>query len=470
MLKTFIQKSIAAINDAKDLNVAVQMARFLGEILWKNSIGQYELIELENALVEKYAGQFEITKITINKEPKYPYLHILTKAYDTGGHTRIVDRLIHSETMQDSAVLVTESTGPNTLKKLSAAKFGFTQLGKLGDSRTKIAAIINILAQCETVILHLHPHDIEAVIAVAIAKKHFGINVLIYNHADHVFSYGYAVADRVLEISYFGWALRHARQSEKKSLFVGIPLKLPDHDQDIKTRSDDGYLTAAGSAYKFKPGQGYSFPDFLTQITRKIDAPFVLIGPQPLRNWWWWKTYFKTKLDATSKIRFTSKMPHEEYLNYLKNATAFVDSFPMTGGTAFPEILSLGVPCFGVLTGAHGYTPADQLKSTSVAQLSEDLSTYISKRQRPGIALDAIVDQLYETHETENVANRITKAMENHASDLPPLWENPAAVDASFYEKIWREKKMFSMPLHTLPNIRLFFLFMAYWWKKNRLV
>lgn len=465
MLNTFIQKSIAAINQVEDLNEAVQMSRFLGEILWKNSIGQYELIELENALVEKYTDQFDLN---IADTPRYPYLHVLTKAYDTGGHTRIVDRLIHSEAMQDSAVLVTESTGPNTLKKLSAAKYGFTQIGKLADSRIKIQSIIVILARCETAILHLHPHDIEAVIAVAIAKKHFGIKVLIYNHADHVFSYGYAVADRVLEISYFGWALRHARKSEKKSLFVGIPLKLPDQSIKAKPRSDDGYLTAAGSAYKFKPGQGFSFPDFLTQLTKKMGVPFILIGPQPLRNWWWWGAIIKTTLDAKSKIKFTSKMPHDEYLKYLQNATAFVDSFPMTGGTAFPEILSLGVPCFGVLTGAHGYTPADQLKSVSIAQLSDDLNRFIKTRQRPDVALDDIVHQLYEAHETEKVAGRISKAMESDISDVQPLWKNPAAVDSTFYEKIWREKKIFSMPLHTLPNIQLFFLFLAYWWNKDR--
>lgn len=465
MLKSFIQKSLNAIDHAKDLNEAVQMARFLGEILWKNNVGQYELITLENALIEKYSNQFDAQ---ISNEPRYPYLHLLTKAYDTGGHTRIVDRLIHSKAMQDSAVLVTESTGPGTFKKLSAAKYGFTQISKQGDSHTKIHSIIKVLAGCETVILHLHPHDIEAVIAVAIAKKQFGIKVLIYNHADHVFSYGYAIADRVLEISYFGWALRHLRKSENKSLFVGIPLKLPDQAIEPKPRPDDGYLTAAGSAYKFKPGHGFSFPDFLTLLAKKIDIPFVLIGPHPLRNWWWWKTLFKAKLETKAHVQFTSQMPHDEYLKYLQNATAFVDSFPMTGGTAFPEIFSLGVPCFGVLTGAHGYTPADQLKSVNLTQLSEDLTSYLKSRQRNSINLDEVVHQLYEAHETENVANRITKAMECDINNLQPLWKNPAEVDSTFYEKIWREQKMFSMPLHTLPNFRLFFLFLAYWWKRNR--
>lgn len=456
---------MSVIDHAKDLNQAVQMSRFLGEILWKNSIGQYELIDLENILVDKYIKQFNVK---VKNVQRHLYLHVLTKAYDTGGHTRIVERLINSEAMQESAVLITESTDPNTLKKLSTAKYGLTQIGKLRDSHAKIQAIINVLAQCETVVLHLHPHDIEAVIAVAIAKRHFGIQVLIYNHADHVFSFGYAVADRVLEISYFGWALRHARKSEKKSLFAGIPLKLPDRSIHAQPRSDGGYLTAAGSAYKFKPGQGFSFPDFLMRMTKKINIPFILIGPQPLSNWWWWRVFFKTMFDTKSKVKFAPKMPHEKYLQYLQNSTAFIDSFPMTGGTAFPEILSLGVPCFGVLTGAHGYTPADQLKSVSVTQLSEDLTNFLKSRLRHNVKLDDIVDQLYDAHETENVANRITKAMENDISNMQPLWKNPAEVDARFYEKIWQEKKIFSMPLHTLPNIRLLFLFLVYWWNKNR--
>lgn len=456
----FIQQSLAAIALAKDLNRAVHMSRFLGELLWKNSIGQYELIALENALIEKYAAQFNID---INSEKHTNFLHVLTKAYDTGGHTRIVERFINSDSLQDSAVLVTQNAGPHSFKKLSLAKNGYTQIDEQGDSHTKIQAILAVLAHCQTAILYIHPHDIETIIAVGIAKKYFSIDVLMYNHADHVFSYGYGVADRVLEISHFGWSLREQRQSDKKSVFVGIPIKLPEQAATAVARTDNAYLTAAGSAYKFKPAQGYSFPDFLSALTKKIDLPFILIGPKPWINWWWWPALLPKKLNTRRKIQFHPQMPHEQYLHYLRHTTAFIDSFPMTGGTAFPEILSMGVPCFGVLTGAHGYTPADQLKSVSVEQLTNDVVTYLKQRQRPDINSAQVINQIYEVHDTEQVAKRITTANDVQAPCLAPLWDNPAAIDSAFYEKIWQEKKTFSFPLHTLPSIQILRHFIPYW-------
>lgn len=466
MPTTFIKKSLAAIHHAKDFNQAIRMSRFLGEILWKNSTGQYELMSLENALVEKYASQFN-TKFDTGDQ--YPFLHILTKAYGTGGHTRIVERLIHSDALRASAVLVTEAIDPHALKKLSTAKHGCSKIAKQPDSTKKIQAIIFELAKCRTVVLHLHPHDIESVIAVAIAKKHFGIHVLMYNHADHVFSYGHGVADRVLEISYFGWALRNKRLTQNKSIFTGIPLTLPSLTVEPQLRTDRGYLAAAGSAYKFKPGQGYSFPDFVSRLIKKIGIPFILVGAKPLRSWWWWPIFAREKLKAKPQVQFAPQMPHEKYVQYLGNATAYIDSFPMTGGTAFPEILSLGVPCFGVLTGAHGYTPADQLKSVDIDHLSHDLRHFLKTRERPDINLNKIIEQVYEAHDTEKVAKRVTTAMNTDAIDMPPMWVNPAAIDTRFYEKIWRAQKIFTFPIHTLPNLRLLLLFIAEWRNRNKL-
>ncbi|MCU6434600.1 hypothetical protein LPB67_12540 [Undibacterium sp. Jales W-56] len=461
MLQAYIKQSLAEICKAEKLDDAIKKSRFLGELLWKNSTGQYELSELENTLVEKFGSQFvPLATSTVSCE----YVHILTKAYDSGGHTRIVERLINAASMQQSAILITETAQANALKKLSHAKFGCIKLPKSRDSKDKIQRLVNALAHYKTVILHIHPYDIETVLAVALAKKYYGLRVMLYNHADHVFSYGFSVADRVLEISYFGWGLRAKRKTENKSVFVGIPIKLPELPQNHRCGKsmNEAYIAAAGTAYKFRPACGYSFPEFVDDLSERIKTRFVLIGPQPVFNWWWWKSYFKT----SSKLDFYSTMPHEKYLQFLTHATAFIDSFPMTGGTAFSEIFSMGIPCFGVLTGAHGYTPADQLKSQSTGQLIEDVKLFLQTGKLDETLQEKVTRQLYEAHDVTAVANRIVHAYDIDLKDQQPFWVNPAAVDTTFYEKIWIMKPGFSMPVHVPPVFKLLYLFVRHWTKR----
>ena len=76
--------------------------------------------------------------------------------------------------------------------------------------------------------LHIHPNDVACAVAVRFAKRlHPAIEVCFINHADHVFSVGIGAADRVFEISTYGWGLRPMRGTEATSSFIGLPIKKP---------------------------------------------------------------------------------------------------------------------------------------------------------------------------------------------------------------------------------------------------
>ncbi|WP_394777653.1 hypothetical protein [Undibacterium sp.] len=458
-LSAFIQRSTDAILGASRLDQAISMSRFLGDLLWKNSIGQYELAQLESSLLQKYGDQFHATGHPVRR---CEYLHVLTKAYDTGGHTRVVEHLLSSSALAEAGVLITETIQLNALQKLSKAKYGCALLPKQkqAGSRQKIQSMIDVFAQHATIILHIHPYDIEAVLAAALARTFFGVKVFLYNHADHVFSYGHGVADRVLEVSYFGWSLRIRRNVEHKSVFAGIPLKLPEQQMNrVQAAPNLAYLASAGTAYKYKPNKEFSFPQFVQKFAQASESRLVLIGPRPARNWWWWGTRLKLR----SRIEFHARMPHDKYLDFIHNATAYVDSFPLTGGTAFPEIFSLGVPSFGVLTGSHGYSPADQLKSSDVPALVRDLADFLAVQQRKELETAAILAQIHEAHRIENVADRISYAYDLNKGEKQPPWTNPGTIDPCFYEKIWLSGNGAGIPVHTLPSFKLMWLFLIYW-------
>lgn len=450
----FIADCCSRVLAAAGLDQAMQRARFLGELLWKNNLGQYQLSQLEQGLLERFAPLFQ----TPAEAPvRRAYLHVLSKAYDNGGHTRIAEQLLPAETLQDAAVLVSENAQSHSLQKLRQARHGCTVLHKTAHSQEKIQALLQHFSGYATLILHIHPYDIEVVLAAALAQKFCGTRVYLYNHADHVFSYGHGIADRVLEISHFGWALRAARGTLDKSVYVGIPLKLGSEFATVRAPGH-GHIASAGTAYKYRPALGYSFPEFARQLVAQSGRKLVLIGPQLWRDWWWWNA----ARSMGRRAEFHSRMPHQAYLEFMEQSSLYVDSFPMTGGTAFPEIVSRGFPGFGILTGAHGYSPADQLKSPSQAALLQDILAYLPQPLRPDVDQAAILQQVRTVHAPDRVALRISRAEIMAEDEKLPPWTNPAPIQLDFYEKIWASAPTFAPTVHSRPDWKLGLLFLRF--------
>lgn len=460
-LANFIQNCTDRVLAADGLDTCVRRARALGELLWKNDLGQYALPALELALLQRYQHLF---KAPAQGEIRATYLHVLSQAYTSSGHTRVVEHLIASQALQDSAVLVTEKAPPETWAKLSTTSQPCICLPRFSNRQEKIQALLNHFARYKIVVLHIHPYDMEAVIAAGLARQFCGTHIYMYNHADHVFSYGHGMADVVLELSYYGWELSKLRGSHDKCVFAGIPLKLPD-STGTRPENTTGHIASAGSAYKFKPGGAYSFPDFAVRLQARTGRKLMLIGPNLKTNWWWWKPARQMGAQAI----FHQRMAYQDYLVCMRDASVYVDSFPLTGGTAFPEMAVKGLPCFGILTGAHGYSPADQLKSASQESLLDDMDHYLRQQQRPGIDQLAVLQKIREVHGIEQVAGRISQAEMLNSQEKQPPWHNPAPINCDFYEKIWYTRKLFTPPIHNLPDWKLGVLFLKYWIQSRQL-
>ncbi|WMW79255.1 hypothetical protein RF679_11410 [Undibacterium cyanobacteriorum] len=490
MLNQFLLTSQDIIKNAARLDDAIRAARFLGELCWKNSIGCYQLIDLENHLAERFAAEFEMQAKQIlaqaQTKTKIPYVHVLTKAYDTGGHTKVVERFIASQALRASAVVVTEKAQANCQLRLAKAAHGLHTFPAKLSPHAKITRLLEHFANAETVVLHIHPNDIETALAALLARRWFGTSIFFYNHADHVFSYGYASADQVLELSYFGWTLAQRRGTDSKAHFVGIPLNLPEVASAVPTKEQSAqsehaqekqlannsneqkrtaYLASSGSPYKFKPSQGFSFPQVALELCQKSGLAMTLVGPHPWRDWWWWKP----RLSLGQSLRFTGKLQYQDYLDCITHATAYIDSFPMTGGTSFSEILCQGVPCFGILTGAHGYSPADQLKSADQTSMIQDVLRHLDHPQVVREKIAQLQHEVRQAHALEIVAGRIVH-LKNHPQDRQaPPWRNPVPVDTTFYEKIWQSQTLFSPPVHSRPDWKIGIAFLRLWWNKKKL-
>jgi hypothetical protein len=450
----FVRFAVEKIRREPSVDKAIHMARFLGEALWKNATGHYQLADLERELIDRIEPViFRPSSVRLCR-----FGHVLTKAYDTGGHTRLVERLVACDALQDSAVVVTETYEPETRARLARAKHGLKVLPKIASGQDRIASLVAEFVRFEILILYVHPYDIESVIAAGIARKCAGLRVLFFNHADHVFSYGYGIADQVLEISHFGWAKRGVRHTLDRSLFVGIPLKLLSErpKRVIVSGRQQGFVAAAGTSYKFRPAMNCSFPAFVHSVCKNSDCHFEVLGVNRWHDWWWWSVMWSHK----GRIEVHTRLGVEKYRAFISDAAAFVDSFPMVGGTAFAEVMGLGIPCFGVLVGSEGYSPADLVKVRSVKQLHEDLVAFMSSGVRPEVDEAAVFALVFEVHDAERVASRIACSLSDDAVGVPPPWPCPMDIDVGFHERMWRSRWSPVLPVHVLPPVQLLIPFL----------
>lgn len=452
-VEKFVETAISII-ESVSIEEALHVASFLGEVLWKNSVGIYQLAKIELALVER----FESLIPSVSDKRICRFAHVLTKAYDTGGHTRLVERLVATKSLEDSRVLVTHATAPVAYERLSRAFHGCTVLLRAPKPETRLASLVAAFSQCEVLILYVHPYDIESVVAAGIAKRRSGVRVLFFNHADHVFSWGYGVADRILEISHYGWALRQKRRCENRSVFVGIPLELPNVlvAKPALMPLPHGVVMAAGTAYKFRPTQSWSFPKFIQSLCQSAECDVAVVGPNVWCDWWWWPALLILK----KRLNIRSRLEYDDYLVLMSKAVAFVDSFPLAGGTAFAEIISRGVPGFGVLTGSHGYSPADLVKSASLTTLLDDLVNFIATGKRAGVDDSDLYARIHEVHDKEAVASRILGAVSGSGIDEPPPWPCTVNVDIAYFERIWVARRFPIMPVHMVPPLSLLLPFL----------
>jgi hypothetical protein len=460
-VERFINAALSRVEKEPSFGRAIHITRFLGEVLWKNATGHYQLADLERLLIERIEPDIPVT----DHSRQCRFGHVLTKAYDTGGHTRVVERLVVCEALIDSAVVVTESAAPKAQERLGRARHGCTVVPSVVRGRERIAALVAAFVRFDVLVLYVHPHDIESVVAAGIARQRAGVTVLFYNHADHVFSYGYGVADRVLELGHFGWALRAARKCTHRSVFVGIPLALPSAltPKPVLPGVQRGAVVAAGTAYKFRPALGWSFPAFVQSLCQKSDCRVEIVGPSAVRDWWWWPVLRSLK----GRVSVHARLEHDKYLAFMSDAAAYVDSFPMVGGTAFAEVMAQGVPCFGVLTGTHGYSPADGVKSLSVDELTDEVARFMKTGDRHDAHARDVFVQLHEAHDAEAVASRIAGAVSIEVAGQAPPWPCQREVDAGFYERMWLSGRFPTVPVHVLPPLSLVFSFLMLKWKSN---
>ena len=393
---------LLAKNDSGDIESKLAMYQFCASSYWHNYSGTFVHSELENDLVTISENIIDID--LDNKFDENHILHVMTEAYDTGGHSRVVENWIKAAPQKHSIVVNNSfSQLPNFLIDAVELKDGKIILNTATGLVEKAKFLATTASQYKYIVLHHHPHDILPLLAFGTHK--FSRPIFFYNHADHVWGCGYSVSDRIIELSQQGiqHSIKYRGIPNERSFLGSIPIALPDKSSWKFNKTKKSIITMA-SSYKFKPIDNLSFQNFIDKIlSEEADTHYCVIGVSSSDNTW-----TELLVKYPQRIHLMGVLLKEEAHALIQECSLYLDSFPLGSGTSLIEALSLGIP---VLSYASPIQHMDSYKQYSYGNLDELFHEAItilnySNEERLNRAMEAW-ESLQKWHSLQSFLQRI---------------------------------------------------------------
>jgi hypothetical protein len=281
--------------------------------------------------------------------PPGTILHVMTTAYRSGGHTRVVERWIANSPPEEnhSVVLINQESMhfPFLLEEIVTARGGLLlQLPPV--PQTEKGSILRALS-CGAAKIVLHVHMFDPVPILAYGTSSFTIPVIFFNHADHLFWIGVSIADLCADMSLWRCAFSLRRRGITNVGFLPIPIdeRFPPLSRDEARRTlgilpEDRVIVTMAQEYKYSCYQNFDFFSFLLRITAEHPERIVFaIGPSPTHPLW-----ELLQSASAGRIRACGEISYEKIGVYLYSADLYVESFPFPSFTSLLDVANLGIP------------------------------------------------------------------------------------------------------------------------------
>lgn len=351
-LKRNFEKILEKLNAVEKFEDKLELALFAAKYFVYNNTGYFTSSVLEKFFVD-YANTIKVDISGINYKPN-SFLHVLTEGYKTGGHTRVVERWLENAPPPKSQLHSVVLTRANSIKlslleKCVKDKNGeYICLNNNLSLKEKALELRKLAMQYEYIILHTHMEDPIAIIAFG--SEDFTRPVLLYNHASHMPWIGKSIADLVLDIEHDDEVTR-IKRGIQNTYFVGVPSKeiaisVPDKikiRKELNLPHDKKIIVTSGPEAKYRTICGHNFIDYIKEIIDENTYCYVIgIEPENIE----WK---KAKADTNNHIIPLGFIDFSKgFLNYLKAADLYLDSYPLCGGTATIDAISCGTPALSL--------------------------------------------------------------------------------------------------------------------------
>lgn len=361
-----------------------------------------------------------------NEYEKNSVLHVMTMTYDSGGHTRVVERWIENalENEVHSLFLTNQSEEEinKNLKTIIENQKGNIYYNKNNDDIKTAIKLRQTASRYGRIVLHVHMEDIVPVLAFG--TEEFKRPVLFYNHADHLAWVGVSIADKILELRDFGVNITKNKRGCSRQYKLGIPTYKPQQ-QSYKTRDELGLpkdktiIFSCGSEFKYFPVQDINIFNLIKSITDKYNVLFILVGITNLSQF-----HIEQYNINNDRLKIIGRMEHNKLMSYIYNADIVVDSFPMSGATALLDAYALKKPLLSgcSLVGQLNYIAKSQYYCETVTEMIRKLEILIEnkKEQEENVkeinhlveendSLECFIKNLHEIRNIEDENHRVYK-------------------------------------------------------------
>jgi hypothetical protein len=395
------RRAVSALKYFRQSRLGLLIAQHAASIAANRHAGLFVSTELEEYLSD-FSKKLKHASITGQSVLSGSTLHIMSRAYSTGGHTKVVERWASaSHPLEVHSVLMTRPGEiPNTLEDIVRSKSGKIYFPISAASPVANARWIRSTSdRYENVVLHIHTDDIIPLLAFGDGS--FRNNLFFYNHADHRFWLGATLAATFLELSSWGVELSQTERGISNSVKAGIPLGNPPHYSEAEVESllrwstknvQDHLIVTVGNSKKYIATSELSFPREVASILEADSSrKLVAIGPAVEDNLHWLTLVRR----FPNQVCIIPEIPHGSLSKIIAVADLVLESFPMAGGTVSLEALQLEVPLLS-LQGVCG-----QLDEISTAPyFCSEVDDWKQKAEEI---------LLKEDHRAENKQSRLAK-------------------------------------------------------------
>lgn len=339
------------IEECKNSEEKLKNLELIGRVYSEYVTGIYSSNFLENEIIN--IGK-EINFCPSTFPQKGKILHVMTCASNVGGHSTIVYNWIKNDKRTQYSIVFTDmcySEVPSFILK-SVIEANGEILCLNGNYFEKSLQLLEFSQNFERIVLHTHMYDVIPLLAYS--NENWKIPVYLYNHADFRFTYGFAIADVVLNLNKF--------DLNKTQMYRGVDVKKnkilqsPNggyvnelkEDNEVKEYIIRKYkidrhvklVVSMGDDFKYQDIIDYSFTDFVEKLINKSKEKiqFIIIGPNPQKEKW-----KKLEKSTNGYARAIGYVDRREAYNIIKLSNLFIASFPMrASGAGLAE--KFGIP------------------------------------------------------------------------------------------------------------------------------
>lgn len=333
------------LSKEKDLSKRVSIAQNLMYRAFECGMGILSSPELEKPFLDLAKTLPVFTDVQYSPNS---FLHVMTQSYTTGGHTRVVERWVdNSSTEQKHSIVLLKQEEEPIPNKLREAVHEHNGELFIFDEKLLVERALKLrelAMNYECIVLHIHMYDPTAI--VAFGTNDFTRPVIFFNHADHSYWCGSSIIDLLADIRDNDIAktrrgienvftlripyepnsniLTYSKSKEQSRLDLGLPI-------------DKKIILTIGGAHKYRPFAGCEFCELVSKaISSSENVVCYGIGPTPNTGGW---NNYGNKFIALGTIDYG-----EKYFDYLNACDVYINSLPISGGTAMLDAIQFRKP------------------------------------------------------------------------------------------------------------------------------